>query len=276
MPRGSLPKVNSTTLSSTIPSATVAMSQEFEPRTTNGRTATRSTTTPHSAQAERATTIATGSGHFNVTQKVKHRTAPSIMVLPCAKFTVRETAWVTWKPSANNPYMLPRPSPEMIAVAISMLRYSRRREFFPAHSRESGNPELGPRLRGDERTLARSRAPAGGGVSMLRRSIHRYDLVALVVHHDVVVGPECVVIVMGKRRLVGFDQALVGRFQILQSGTHGIRIGRARLRDGERKNVHRVIGVGRADRSDNVLRTLDLRISLLQGRQHALTDRALL
>jgi len=41
MPRGSLPKVNSTTLSSTMPSATVAISQEFEPRITNGRTATR-------------------------------------------------------------------------------------------------------------------------------------------------------------------------------------------------------------------------------------------
>ena len=59
MPRGSLPKVNSTTLSSTMPSATVAISQEFEPRPTNGRTATRSTTTPHSAQAASATTTAT-------------------------------------------------------------------------------------------------------------------------------------------------------------------------------------------------------------------------
>src|SRR5208337_1784130 len=106
MPRGSLPKVNSTTLSSTMPSATVAISQELEPRTTNGRTATRSTITPHNAQAASATMIATGNGHLNVTQKVKHSTAPSIMVLPWAKFTVRDTACVTWKPSANNPYML--------------------------------------------------------------------------------------------------------------------------------------------------------------------------
>jgi len=30
-----------------------------------------------------------------VTQKVKDSTAPSIMVLPWAKFTVRDTAWVT-------------------------------------------------------------------------------------------------------------------------------------------------------------------------------------
>jgi hypothetical protein len=72
-----------------------AGSQEFEPRMTNGRTARRSTITPHSAQAASAITIATGSGHFNVTQKVKHKTAPSIMVLPCAKFTVRDTACVT-------------------------------------------------------------------------------------------------------------------------------------------------------------------------------------
>ena len=78
-----------------MPSATVAISQEFEPRTTNGRTATRSTMTPHSAQAASAMMTATGNGHFSVTQKVKHNTAPSIMVLPCAKFTVRDTAWVT-------------------------------------------------------------------------------------------------------------------------------------------------------------------------------------
>src|SRR6202042_21399 len=112
MPRGSLPKVNSTTLSSTSPSARVAISQELEPRTTNGLTATASTITPHNAQPTSATITASVNGHFNGTRKVKHSTAPSIMVLPCAKFTVRDTAWVTWKPSANNPYMLPRPSPE--------------------------------------------------------------------------------------------------------------------------------------------------------------------
>ena len=51
---------------------------------------------------------------------MKQSTAPSIMVEPWAKFTVRDTACVTWKPSASSPYMLPRPSPEMIADAISM------------------------------------------------------------------------------------------------------------------------------------------------------------
>ena len=92
MPRGSLPKVNSTTFSSTMPSATVAISQELEPRRTNGRTATRSTSTPQAAQAASASATASHNGQPSVTQSVKHRTAPSIMVLPCAKFTVFDTA----------------------------------------------------------------------------------------------------------------------------------------------------------------------------------------
>ena len=95
MPRGSLPNVNSTTFSSTIPSATVASSQEFDPRTTNGRTAMRSTTTPQSPHRAIASTTAITMGQPIVTPKVKASTAPSIMVLPCAKFTVLETAYVT-------------------------------------------------------------------------------------------------------------------------------------------------------------------------------------
>ena len=73
----------------TMPSVTVAISQEFEPRATNGRTATRSTTTPQSAQAASASTIARVNGQPSVTQNVKQTTAPSIMVEPWAKFTVR-------------------------------------------------------------------------------------------------------------------------------------------------------------------------------------------
>ena len=91
MPRGSLPKVNSTTFSSTMPSATVAISQEFEPRATNGRTAMRSTMAPHRAQPASASRTATAGGHCSVTQKTKHSTAPSIMLDPWAKFTVRDT-----------------------------------------------------------------------------------------------------------------------------------------------------------------------------------------
>jgi len=92
MPRGSLPKVNSTTFSSTMPSATVAISQAFEPRTTKGRTATRSTTTPQSAQRASARITARPMGQPSVTPKVNASTAPSIIVLPWAKFTVLETA----------------------------------------------------------------------------------------------------------------------------------------------------------------------------------------
>ena len=79
----------------TMPSATVAISQEFEPRATNERTATCSTTTPHSAQAASARITANVNGQPSVTQNVKHSTAPSIMVEPWAKFTVRDTACVT-------------------------------------------------------------------------------------------------------------------------------------------------------------------------------------
>ena len=68
------------------------MSQELEPRATNGRTAIRSTTAPHRAQPASASKIANGSGQPSVTQKVKHSAAPSIIVLPCAKFTVFDTA----------------------------------------------------------------------------------------------------------------------------------------------------------------------------------------
>jgi hypothetical protein len=45
-PRGSLPKVNSTTLSATMPIATVAINHALDPRLANGRMPTRSTTIP--------------------------------------------------------------------------------------------------------------------------------------------------------------------------------------------------------------------------------------
>lgn len=44
--RGSLPKENITRLSSTMPSATVDISQASEPRLAKGRTAMNSTTNP--------------------------------------------------------------------------------------------------------------------------------------------------------------------------------------------------------------------------------------
>src|ERR1700691_5156237 len=108
------------------------------------------------------------------------------------------------------------------------------------------------------------------------RSIHRYDLVTLVVHHDVVVRSECIVIVVGERRLIGFDQTFIRRFQILERSADGFRIGRAGLRDRQRENVHGVIGVSGADRREHVFRPLDLRIFLLQRREDPLTDGTLL
>jgi hypothetical protein len=57
--RGSLPNSTITTLSSTMPSATVAISHEFVPRATKGRTAMRSTIRPQSAQAMSAAGTAT-------------------------------------------------------------------------------------------------------------------------------------------------------------------------------------------------------------------------
>jgi hypothetical protein len=89
--RGSLPKVNSTTLSTMMPPATVAMSQASELRSTNGRTRTRSTIRPKTAQPASASGAAIQNGRPNVIISVKPRTEPTIIALPCAKFTVFET-----------------------------------------------------------------------------------------------------------------------------------------------------------------------------------------
>src|ERR1700730_8478012 len=213
MPRGSLPNVNSTTLSMTMPRATVAISQEFDPRSTKGRTATRSTMTPHSAHAASATTTATMSGMPRLTHKLKHSTAPSIMVLPCAKFTVLETAWVTWKPNANSPYMLPNPSPEMIADVTNMTA-----------------------------TCSCSAARLGGAARPAApiRLLDGDDLVALVVHHDVVVRSSGVVTIRRERPRISLDQAFIGSFQVLERRPNGIGVGRASLFDPQGEQVHRV------------------------------------
>src|ERR1700751_5385927 len=173
IPRGSLPKTKRTTLSTTIPSATVAISQELEPRSPKGRTARRSTRRPHAAHPRRASGTAAGSGQPNVTQAVKHRTAPSIIVLPWAKLTVLDTAWVTWKPSASSPYMLPRPRPEMSAEATSI-------DCTPPYARRPVPPPL-------------------------RRSVHRNNLIAHIVHHDVVFRSKCIMIARRERLRVGLD-----------------------------------------------------------------------
>ena len=68
--RGSLPKVNRTAFSSTMPRASVAMSQADEPRLTNGRTVKRSTSRPHTAQRSKVKPMLVGTFHFRVTAKV--------------------------------------------------------------------------------------------------------------------------------------------------------------------------------------------------------------
>jgi hypothetical protein len=62
MARGSLPKVNSTALSRTMPTATVAISHASDPRTTKGRTTHRSTISPYTPHSASATSTATGPG----------------------------------------------------------------------------------------------------------------------------------------------------------------------------------------------------------------------
>lgn len=75
-----------------MPKATVDMSQAFEPRLANGRTASRSTTRPYNAHKASASGKAASSGQPSVCAKVKVSTAPSIMELPWAKLTVPDTA----------------------------------------------------------------------------------------------------------------------------------------------------------------------------------------
>ena len=75
-----------------MPSATVAISHASEPRRTNGRTATNSTSSPYSAHSSSARATASGYGQPRVRAKAKVSTAPSIIELPWAKLTVPETA----------------------------------------------------------------------------------------------------------------------------------------------------------------------------------------
>lgn len=93
--RGSLPKVNITRLSTTMPSATVAISQLSDPRLAKGRTAANSTASPYTPHSASASTMASGIGQPSVCANQNVKTAPNIIALPCAKLTVPETAKVT-------------------------------------------------------------------------------------------------------------------------------------------------------------------------------------
>ena len=63
-----MPKVNITVCSRMMPTATVDISQAFEPARTNGRTATRSISMPHSAHSASAATMASTIGQPIVTE----------------------------------------------------------------------------------------------------------------------------------------------------------------------------------------------------------------
>jgi hypothetical protein len=65
-----LPKVNNVAFSSTMPPATVAISQPFEPRSAKGRTSIRSTTRPNSPHSAKAASTASGIGQCSLTPKV--------------------------------------------------------------------------------------------------------------------------------------------------------------------------------------------------------------
>src|SRR3984893_11522972 len=113
------------------------------------------------------------------------------------------------------------------------------------------------------------------GVSIrLASSTHRNDLVALVMHHDVVVRAQCIMILGREGAIVFFDQSLVRRFEVLKCRAHRVRFGCARLLDTQREEVHGVIAVRGPNRREDVLRSFDLRIFFLEACKHAFADRA--
>ncbi len=93
-------------------------------------------------------------------------------------------------------------------------------------------------------------------------------------HHHVVVGAECVVIVGREGLLVSLDQPFIGA-EIFERHADFIAVGAARLLDREREKMHRVIGVRRADGREDVRRAFDLRKLLLQFSNDLLAGRAL-
>ena len=66
--RGSLPNVNITTCSSTMPTATVDISQPLLPARTNGRTTKRSMSMPHTAHSASVAAMLAASGQPSDTE----------------------------------------------------------------------------------------------------------------------------------------------------------------------------------------------------------------
>src|SRR5436189_5782794 len=63
--------------------------------------------------------------------------------------------------------------------------------------------------------MAGTRVPALRKRALVRGIADRHDLLALVLHHDVVVRAERIVVLGRERLAVALDQALIGRLQLL-------------------------------------------------------------
>src|SRR6266542_6454713 len=98
----------------------------------------------------------------------------------------------------------------------------------------------------------------------------RYDLPGLPDHHDVGLVSEGVVLLGREGPLVGLDEALVLRPEVLERVPDLGPLGAPRLLDGQRHQVHAVVGVGRPHGRDHVLRALDA-VLVLEHAEHGLT-----
>src|SRR4029079_16431663 len=101
------------------------------------------------------------------------------------------------------------------------------------------------------------------------------DLAALPRHHDVVLVGERVVLLRGEGPPVSLDEAAIFRLEILQRLAELAPDGAPRLLDGERDQMHPVIGIGGAHGGDHVLRPLDP-VLLGERLEHGLPALALL
>ena len=122
-----------------------------------------------------------------------------------------------------------------------------RRGPGPAAATRAGgaNPAGEKGLTGEEEGRAPARAAAPGPAVIL---FDRADLVSDEPHHDVVVLVQRVVVVGAERRVVGLDETLVAP-ERLEGGADRVAVRAPRLVDGLGEEVHRVVGVGGADRA---------------------------
>src|SRR5437588_9483660 len=80
---------------------------------------------------------------------------------------------------------------------------------------------------------------------------HGLDLFAVVADHDVIVLGESVMVGVGERHRVILDESLV-LFDVKEAIANRGSVGRAGFVDRQRGQLHRVIGVGYADRRADI------------------------